>query len=103
MGIRRFPPRGEISVGRTEQRHSVDVVAAATIIMLIYAVVILCIFFFMLPQELDELDLLSEDVREGGDAVGEGEVRVPALLQMAANQVQQDSSLTKVRFSFSLI
>lgn len=44
-------------------------------------------------QELEELELLSD---AGTGKGGSEDVRVPALLQMAANQVQQDSSLTQV-------
>lgn len=44
-------------------------------------------------QEWQELEAAKDE----GDAGAAGKEQVPALLQMAANQVQQDESLTEVR------
>ncbi|CAB1114985.1 unnamed protein product [Ectocarpus sp. CCAP 1310/34] len=49
-------------------------------------------------KEWQELEAANTEVEEGGGGCGdggEGENKVPALLQMAANQVQQDETLTE--------
>ena len=47
-------------------------------------------------QEWLELEAAKSEGGGGGDGDGGGEEKVPALLQMAASQVQHDESLTKV-------